>query len=115
MMRFVLTFICLCLSAMPLAAQDVPLQDEAAAPRPLKVWIPAPLIADESSAAFQSLREHTLVFSERSGLAVDYRIKDVGVVGGIMSTIRSGSEVAPGALPDITMIRRRDLTPTKPN
>lgn len=113
MMRFVLTFICLCLAAVPLTAQDVPMQDETTAPRPLKVWIPAPLIADESSAAFQSLREHTLGFSERSGLAVDYRIKDVGVVGGIMSTIRSGSEVAPGALPDITMIRRRDLTPAQ--
>ena len=113
MMRFILTFICLCLAALPLTAQDVPLQDETAAPRPLKVWIPAPLIADESSAAFQSLREHTLVFSERSNLAVDYRIKDVGAVGGIMSTIRSGSEVAPGALPDITMIRRRDLTPAQ--
>ena len=114
MVRFALVFICsLCLSAMTLMAQDVPLQDSVSAPRPLKVWIPAPLIADESSEAFQLLSDHTQVFSERSNLAVEYRIKPVGTVGGIMSTIRSGSEVAPGALPDITLIRRRDLTPAQ--
>ena len=113
MVRFALAFICsLCLPIV-LLAQDVPLQDSVAVPRPLKVWIPAPLIADESSEAFQLLNEHTQVFSERSALAVDYRIKAVGAVGGIMSTIRSGSEVAPGALPDIALIRRRDLTPAQ--
>ena len=114
MIRFALAFICsLCLPAVLSIAQDVPLQDSVAAPRPLKVWIPAPLIADESSQAFQLLNDHTQVFSERNNLAVDYRIKAVGAVGGIMSTIRSGSEVAPGALPDIALIRRRDLMPAQ--
>ena len=99
MVRFALAFICsLCLPAV-LLAQDVPLQDSVAVPRPLKVWIPAPLIADESSEAFQLLNDHTQVFSERSALAVDYRIKAVGAVGGIMSTIRSGSEVAQAPCP----------------
>jgi len=114
MIRFALTFVCsLCLSIMPLMAQDDPLQDSISAPRPLKVWLPAPLIADESSDAFQLLSQHTQVFSGRNNLAVEYRIKAVGAVGGIMATIRSGSEVAPGALPDITLIRRRDLTPAQ--
>jgi len=112
MVRFALMLICsLCLFIFSLRAQDAPPQGLMAAPRPLKVWIPAPLIADESSEVFQLLREHTQVFSSRNNLAVEYRIKDVGTIGGIMSTIRSGSEVAPGALPDITLIRRRDLTP----
>ena len=114
MMRFVLTLMgCLYLFAVSVMAQDTPLQAETAAPRPLKVWIPAPLISDEAGEAFQLLSEHTAVFTQRSNLAIEYRIKDVGTAGGIMSTIRSGSEVAPGALPDITMIRRRDLTPSQ--
>ena len=83
------------------------------APPPLKVWLPAPLIADESGEAFQLLSEHTNTFSERTGIGVQFRIKGVGTVGGIMSTIRAGSDVAPGALPDLALIRRRDFTPTQ--
>lgn len=83
------------------------------APRPLQVWLPAPLISDESGAAFQLLSEHTAVFSLGNDIAIEYRIKDVGKVGGIMSTIRAGKDVAPAALPDVTLIRRRDFTPSQ--
>ena len=83
------------------------------APRPLQVWLPAPLISDESGAAFQLLSEHTAAFSLNNGIDIEYRIKDVGKVGGIMSTIRAGKDVAPGALPDVTLIRRRDFTPSQ--
>lgn len=92
-------------------AQDAGLGEDA--PPPLKVWLPAPLIADESSEAYQLLSEHTDIFSERAGIGAQFRIKDVGTAGGIMSTIRAGSDVAPGALPDVTLIRRRDFTPTQ--
>lgn len=83
------------------------------APRPLQVWLPAPLISDESGAAFQLLSEHTAAFSLNNGIDIEYRIKDVGKVGGIMSTIRAGKDVAPAALPDVTLIRRRDFTPSQ--
>ncbi|MCY4147499.1 MAG: hypothetical protein OXE95_03060 [Chloroflexi bacterium] len=92
-------------------AQDPGLGDDA--PPPLKVWLPAPLIADESSEAYQLLGEHTGAFSERAGIGVQFRIKSAGTVGGIMATIRAGSDVAPGALPDLALIRRRDFTPTQ--
>ena len=90
-------------------------EDELAgdAPPPLKVWLPAPLIADESGHAFELLRAHTATFTERTRIDAQFRIKAVGVVGGIMSTIRAGSDVAPGALPDIALIRRRDFTPAQ--
>jgi hypothetical protein len=83
------------------------------APRPLQVWLPAPLISDESGAAFQLLSEHTASFSLTNDIDIEYRIKDVGKVGGIMSTVRAGKDVAPGALPDVALIRRRDLTPSQ--
>ncbi len=92
-------------------AQDAGLGDDA--PPPLKVWLPAPLIADESGGAYLLLSEQAETFSERTGIGVQFRIKGVGTIGGIMSTIRAGSDVAPGALPDLTLIRRRDFAPTQ--
>ena len=92
------------------AQEDSPVLD---APRPLQVWLPAPLISDESGAAFQLLSEHTAAFSLNNGIDIEYRIKDVGKIGGIMSTIRAGKDVAPAALPDVTLIRRRDFTPSQ--
>ena len=83
------------------------------APAPLKVWLPAPLISDESGAAFQLLSEHTAAFASSNAIDIEFRIKDVGKVGGILSTIRAGKDVAPAALPDVTLIRRRDFTPTQ--
>ena len=83
------------------------------APPPLKVWLPAPLFADESSAEYALLAAHTETFSAGAGIEVAFRIKAVGTLGGIMSTIRTGSDVAPGALPDLALIRRRDFTPTQ--
>ncbi|MXV94065.1 MAG: hypothetical protein F4Y70_00965 [Chloroflexi bacterium] len=113
-MRYRLALAVFILFVFPFAlvpAQDAGLGE--AAPPPLKIWLPAPLIADESGAAYQLLSEHTAPFSERAGITVQFRIKEVGTVGGIMSTIRTGSDVAPGALPDLTLIRRRDFTPTQ--
>jgi hypothetical protein len=93
-------------------AQEGSSDEEAAAPL-LQVWLPAPLISDESGEAFRLLSEHTAAFSRNNHIAIEYRIKDVGKVGGIMSTIRAGVDIAPAALPDVTLIRRRDFTPTQ--
>lgn len=87
--------------------------DADVAPPPLQVWLPAPLISDESGDAFQLLSEHTAAFSSSNEIEIVYRIKDVGNVGGILSTIRAGKDVAPAALPDVTLIRRRDFTPAQ--
>lgn len=105
------TVICL-LAVAGIHAQEGSLDADAAQP-PLRVWLPAPLISDESGDAFQLLSEHTAAFSSSGNIEIEYRIKDVGKIGGIMSTIRAGKDVAPAALPDITLIRRRDFTPAQ--
>ena len=102
--------LCSCLYA---SAQDSVSSAEESAPPPLKVWLPAPLISDESGPAFQLLSDHTDAFSSNNNIAVQFRIKDIGNAGGIMATIRAGKEVAPGALPDLALIRRRDFTPAQ--
>ena len=113
-LRLALILICaLCMSVFITVGQEDSASEADSAPRPLKVWLPAPLIPDESATAFLLLSEHTETFSLNNNIAVEYRLKDIGSVGGIMSSIRSASEVAPGALPDITLIRRRDFTPTQ--
>jgi len=94
-------------------AQENPPSQVDARQQPLQAWLPVPLISDESGVAFALLQEHTSVFSSNNNIDVEYRIKNVGVTGGIMSSIRSASEVAPGALPDVALIRRRDFTPTQ--
>ena len=40
---------------------------------------------------------------------VEFRLKKAQDVGGIMSTLRAASLVAPGALPDLTLLRRSDV------
>ena len=114
-MRFAAILICaLCLLGVgytSLAQQEAEPVSEA--PRPLTVWLPAPLIADQSGDAFSLLREHSDSFSDSDDIAIYFRIKDVGGVGGIMSSIRASSEVAPGALPDLTLIRQRDFRPAQ--
>ncbi len=100
-------------TALSLTAQEDASAAVAADIPALRVWLPAPLISDESAAAFQFLSEHTANFSQDNGIAVDYRIKDIGAPGGIIATIRAGKDVAPGALPDVTLIRRRDFTQTQ--
>jgi len=108
-----LLFSLLCLTETQVTAQDNPPSQVDAREQPLQAWLPVPLISDESGLAFALLQEHTSIFSSNNNIDVEYRIKDVGVTGGIMSSIRSASEVAPGALPDVALIRRRDFTPTQ--
>ena len=101
----------LLLSFHVLNAQDKA-NEPANSPAPqLKVWLPAPLISDESGKAYQLLREHTAEFSASNNIDATYRIKDVGKIGGIVASIRAGKEVAPEALPDVALIRRRDFGP----
>ena len=91
------------------SAQDSSNEAEISVAPLLKVWLPAPLISDESGDAYQLLSEHTTEFSASNNIDATYRIKDVGKLGGIVASIRAGKEVAPEALPDVALIRRRDF------
>jgi len=110
MQRFILLLIWMvCFVIVPITAQDETPPAIESTQQTLTVWIPAPLIANTDSDAYQQLLDHTAQFSFDNNVTVEYRIKAIGQMGGIMSTIRSGSVVAPGALPDVTLIRRTDL------
>ena len=110
-LTLIIALVALCLAG-PALAQDA---DDAgdSGPLPLSVWLPADLISDEAGAAFQLLSAQGSAFDSENDIAVQFRIKATEGPGGIMSTIRAGKDVAPAALPDMTLIHRRDLTPAQ--
>lgn len=79
-------------------------------PTTLVIWLPETLspVADETIFDLFNTQIQDFVASEPN-LQVDVRRKRSQDVGGILSTLRSASTVAPGALPDLTLVRREDL------
>lgn len=79
-------------------------------PSTLVIWIPEALLPDndESLTALLDAEVNEFITVEEN-VQVDIRRKTTNTVGGIMSTLRTASAVAPGALPDITLLRREDL------
>jgi ABC-type glycerol-3-phosphate transport system substrate-binding protein len=82
----------------------------AAGPLTLTIWFPDELLPqgdDTLSAVLEAeINEYTAVDAE---VRIELRRKSSEDVGGIMSTLRAASSVAPGALPDIALMRREDL------
>ncbi|MDX1991901.1 MAG: extracellular solute-binding protein [bacterium] len=80
----------------------------------LVIWWPEPLaptdnatLLDEGGVLFEQISAFDL--SEGPSVTVDFRLKQPGDVGGILSTLQSASAVAPGAVPDVTLMRREDV------
>lgn len=73
----------------------------------LVIWWPDTLLPEDADV----LNAQVVAFieEEASGVDVEFRQKRPNEVGGILATLRSASAVAPGALPDITLMRRQDL------
>ncbi len=82
----------------------------AAGPARLSVWWPEPLAPLDNGDAADVLSEQITAFQTAQGnVVVDLRWKNEQDPGGILSTLRTASPVAPGALPDLTLMRRSDL------
>lgn len=79
-------------------------------PTTLTIWFPDTLLPANADAVAAIVEADIAEFSNtQGGIIVDLRRKAEGDVGGIMAILRSASSVAPGALPDITLLRRNDL------
>ncbi len=97
------------------ATQAVPAVTPTVSPTPagpldVVVWWPEALAPLDNETAAELLSEQLSAFQrENDDVAVEFRLKRVEDVGGIMSTLRTGSAVAPGALPDLTLLQRDDL------
>jgi ABC-type glycerol-3-phosphate transport system substrate-binding protein len=106
------------LTSVRSAAQALPAQDATRTPEPspaasrlkVSVWWP-----DELYPQDQALAE-TVLLSQFDGFQLAYNTYDLEVrrkrangVGGILPTLRAAFPVAPGALPDLTLMRRSDM------
>ncbi|MBZ0301247.1 MAG: extracellular solute-binding protein [Anaerolineae bacterium] len=99
----------------PIALQPTALPTATFEPTPLPpttlvIWWPEPLAPLNNSSAAELLSEQISAFKAAQGnVEVQLRRKLQSGVGGIMSTLRAASPVAPGALPDLTLMRREDV------
>lgn len=83
-------------------------------PLTLVVWLPDTLASADQPLARAEINRQVQVFNaSQSSIVVEVRLKMVNDEGGIMSTLRAASSVAPGALPDLTLLRRQDLVPAQ--
>ena len=80
-------------------------------PKNLTLWLPDVLTVSASGeGSADLLTEQITAFAETNDdLTIEIRRKQVREVGGIMPTLRTARYVAPGVLPDLTLIRRDDL------
>jgi ABC-type glycerol-3-phosphate transport system substrate-binding protein len=98
------------------AAQAVPTPEPGAA-APLTLWVPAPLmlaqlqgetgrdVLEAQLAVFRLANpERTIVLRVKA-----YAGPGGGEIGGLLGTLRSAAEVAPGALPDVVLLHTADL------
>ncbi len=85
----------------------------------LTIWLPEPLVSADRPEAMALLNEQTNAFVEAENgqqINLDMRVKRVGgEAGSLMPTLRSASAVAPGALPDVALLRRSDLLTAQRN
>lgn len=95
---------------MPSSAQETPSITPTATVRRLLVWWPDALLSTAPEAmAIRDQLTNAFMLNE-PGTEVQFRLKSAtDDPGGLLPTLRSGSLVAPGVLPDVTLLRRRDL------
>ncbi len=79
-------------------------------PETLTLWLPDVLVVATGDDTPDALSAQITAFSEANdNVNIEIRRKLVREVGGIMPTLQTATDVAPGVLPDLTLVRRADL------
>jgi ABC-type glycerol-3-phosphate transport system substrate-binding protein len=96
-------------TSTPVSVAPTP-EQTAEVQRPLTIWLPdalAPLNnADDAALLTEQLDEF---LNTQAEYRIELRTKKPEGIGGIMEMLRAARQVAPGALPDLTLLRRADL------
>lgn len=98
----------------PLALAQTPPVPSAETPETafnLVIWWPEPIDPVDRPEVTALLNQQIEAFNsaEEGEINIEFRLKRAQDIGGIISTLRTASPVAPGALPDLTLLRREDL------
>jgi len=76
----------------------------------VRIWWPDELYPPEDDPARDVLEDQFKSFAQTyAAIELEVRRKRTTGLGGILPTLRTASPVAPGALPDLTLMRRADM------
>ncbi|MEM6526699.1 MAG: extracellular solute-binding protein [Chloroflexota bacterium] len=79
-------------------------------PESLVIWLPdvlIPAVAGEDN--IDLLNQQIAEFGASMDVTIEIRRKRVRDVGGILPTLRTAKDIAPGVIPDVTLVQREDL------
>ncbi|GAB1421729.1 hypothetical protein MASR2M15_19110 [Anaerolineales bacterium] len=109
-MRFKILFL-IFISLIPFSIFAQETTPEPVTSQTIIIWLPDELTSAELLDEMALFDTFIVDFEEASSISInfDIRIKSADSVGGLMSTLRSASAVAPASLPDITLMKRYDL------
>lgn len=110
--RILLLLILLALLNNNVIAQDdnAEVTETPVPPITITIWLPDSFArVNDAEINPLLLNQSNAFLEENPNIIFDIRLKPVGQRGGIMSTLRSASNAARGALPTLTLVRRQDL------
>ncbi|MCD4687233.1 MAG: extracellular solute-binding protein, partial [Anaerolineae bacterium] len=91
------------------AAQSTPVPQATPENTTVTVWWPDELYPDDATTEAILTNQFDLFALTYTNYGIEVRHKRTHGVGGILSTLRTAAPVAPGALPDLTLMRRADM------
>lgn len=76
------------------------------------VWFPETLAPSDNPDVATLLNDQLngFIAEQDDPITIEFRLRRYVETGGILPTLRTANKVAPGALPDITLVRREDLS-----
>lgn len=93
-----------------ISVQPTPVELTEPVQESLVIWWPDEIAPSDNDEINALLSQQFAEFaSTQENLTIDFRLKRAQDVGGILSTLRTASSVAPTALPDITLLRYNAL------
>jgi len=96
---------------LPPVPTGLPTESASTASQNFVIWFPESLAPSDQPQVAELLNEQLngFVIEHNQPLTIEFRLRRYADAGGILNTIRTANKVAPGGLPDITLVRREDL------
>jgi ABC-type glycerol-3-phosphate transport system substrate-binding protein len=95
--------------AMTPVSTPTPSATPTAVPPAINLWFPALFAYESELLTATQFSELVQDYTRQAGHIVNVRLRRADGLGGIFETLNSAAQVAPSALPDLVLLRARDL------
>ena len=85
-------------------ATEEPIPDTPSPPTYLRLWVPVEFDPENGTRASRLLQARLDEFSERRGVDIEVRVKDLNGSGGMVDSLSAANAAAPLALPDLILL-----------